>query len=61
MALLKNIGWSASKGDLSGLAVIKIDGADMLENGELFFHRLDDNVLVIRGDYKGPATVEDYG
>lgn len=60
-ALLKNIGWSAMKGDMTGKATLHVKGQDLAKSAELVFHRIDDRVIVIRGDYVGPALVVDGG
>jgi hypothetical protein len=58
--LFKNLGVSGEAGLRSrGLAVIRIATTDLLSrySGPLFF-RLDDQALVIRGSYAGPARVK---
>lgn len=54
----KNIGITMSWDNLRENSVIyQIRGSDMLACSALLFYRPDDNVLVIRGDYTGPAFV----
>jgi len=60
-ALLKNISWRAMKGNFTGKAFLRIRGQDLAKSTNLIFHRIDDNVLVIRGDFVGPALVVDGG
>jgi hypothetical protein len=58
-AVKKNIGLGARWGDLGAdFVVFRVRGDDVLKCAELLFYRPDDKVVVIRGDYQGPASVE---
>ena len=59
-ALKKNIGPGARWGDLGpDKMVITVPGDLVVNQKRLLFYRPDDKVLIMRGDYQGPALVED--
>jgi len=58
-AMIKNIGPGLRWGDLGPeLMSFHVAGQDLLACVDLLFVRPDDNVLVIRGDYAGPAWAD---
>ncbi len=58
-ALTKNIGGGLTWGSMGDdFLILSVRGEDVLACTDLLFYRPDDNVVVIRGDYSGPACAD---
>lgn len=58
-ARTKNISWGyRTEAPSEGTTVYRIEGRDLLSCADLLFFRPDDKVVVIRGDYIGPAIAD---
>lgn len=58
-AVKKNLGLTNSWGHLGEeMTVYRVPGAELVRQAKIIFYRPDDNVVVIRGGYQGPAFAD---